>query len=182
MPLIGIVSRVVSHKGFDILVESLKDILEEDVQFVQLGIGDEHYINRLHMLRERYQDKVSINNLFDSELAEKIYAGADLFLMPSIFEPCGLSQLICFRYGTIPIARKTGGLNDTVVGYLGNKEKGNGFTFFNSRKEDLTEVTKLALETYKNKEEWTALVKRVMELDFSWRKSAEEYIKIYKMV
>lgn len=182
VPMLAIVSRVVSHKGFDILIESLKDILQEDVQFVQLGIGDNHYINRLNMLKERFPNKVSVNDIFDTELAEKIYAAADIFLMPSLFEPCGLSQLISFRYGTIPVARKTGGLNDTVVGYLGNKEKGNGFTFFNNRSEDLTEVTNLALETYKDKEAWRALQQRVMRLDFSWKKSAEEYINLYNKI
>ena len=179
VPMLAIISRVVTHKGFDMLVESLKELLEQDIQFVQLGIGDQHYINRLYLLKEKYPHKVSVNNVFDAELAEKIYASADIFMMPSLFEPCGLSQLISFRYGTIPVARKTGGLNDTVIGYVGNKELGNGFTFFNTRSDDLTAVTKLALETYRNKEEWTNLSKRVMRLDFSWKKSAEEYIKLY---
>ncbi len=182
VPMIAIVSRVVQHKGFDILIESLKEILKEDVQFVQLGIGDDHYIKRMILLKERYPDKVSINNIFDDELSQRIYAGAEIFMMPSLFEPCGLSQLISFRYGTIPIARKTGGLNDTVIGYLGNKDKGNGFTFFNSREEDLTEVTKLALEVYKDKEEWKNLQQRVMRLDFSWKVSAEKYIELYKRI
>ncbi len=180
VPMLSIVSRVVQHKGFDILIESLKELLTQDIQFVQLGIGDNHYINRMQLLRERFPDKVSINTVFDSDLAVRIYAGSELFMMPSLFEPCGLAQLICFRYGTIPIARKTGGLNDTVIGYLGNKEKGNGFTFFNSREEDLIEVTKLALETYQNQDEWRELQKRVMKLDCSWKKSAEKYIELYK--
>lgn len=180
VPMLAVISRVVQHKGFDILIESLKELLKDDIQFVQLGIGDDHYIKRMILLKERFPDKVSINNVFDNDLAEKIYAGSEIFMMPSLFEPCGLSQLISFRYGTIPVARKTGGLNDTVVGYLGNKEKGNGFTFFNSREEDLIEVTKLALETYKDKEAWKELQKRVMKLDFSWKTSAEKYIEVYK--
>ena len=180
VPMLSIVSRVVQHKGFDILIESLKELLEEDIQFVQLGIGDNHYINRMLLLKEKYPNKVSINNIFDSDLADKIYAGSEIFMMPSLFEPCGLAQLISFRYGTIPVARKTGGLNDTVIGYLGNREKGNGFTFFNSRKEDLIEVTKLALETYKDNEAWTELQRRVMEIDCSWKNSASKYIELYK--
>jgi starch synthase len=180
VPVIAIVSRVVQHKGYDILIESLKEILKNDVQFVQLGIGDDHYIKRMCLLKKKYPDKVSINHVFDDILAERIYAGADIFMMPSLFEPCGLAQLICFRYGTIPIARKTGGLNDTVIGYLGNKELGNGFTFFNSRKEDLIEVTHLALAVYDNKEEWHKLQKRVMLMDCSWKKSAEFYNIVYK--
>ena len=182
VPMLGIISRVVQHKGFDVLIESLKELLKDDIQFVQLGIGDEHYIRRLELLREKHPDKISINNVFDDILASKIYAGADIFMMPSLFEPCGLAQLISFRYGTIPIARKTGGLNDTVIGYLGNKEEGNGFTFFNLREEDLIEVTKLALKVYSNKEEWRKLQSRVMKLDFSWHSSAEKYIEVYKRI
>ena len=180
VPMLSIVSRVVQHKGFDILIESLKELLKEDIQFVQLGIGDDHYIKRMILLKEKYPDKVSINNIFDDTLAEKIYAGSEIFMMPSLFEPCGLSQLIGFRYGTIPVARKTGGLNDTVIGYLGNKEEGNGFTFFNAREEDLTEVTKLALKVYEDSEEWRKLQSRVMRIDYSWKNSAEKYIEIYK--
>ena len=182
VPMLAIISRVVQHKGFDILIESLKEILKEDVQFIMLGLGDEHYINRFYMLKDRFNDKISINNVFDANLAKRIYAASDIFMMPSLFEPCGLSQLISFRYGTIPVARKTGGLNDTVIGYLGNKEEGNGFTFWNPREEDLIEVTKKALEVYKNKEEWNELTKRVMKQDFSWKSSAEKYIEIYKRV
>lgn len=182
VPMLAIISRVVQHKGFDILTESLKELLKEDIQFVMLGLGDEHYINRFHMLKERFPDKLSINNVFDSNLAKRIYAASDIFMMPSLFEPCGLSQLISFRYGTIPIARKTGGLNDTVIGYLGNKEEGNGFTFWNPREEDLEEVTRKALEIYKDKENWRNLSKHVMQLDYSWKSSAEKYIEVYKRV
>ncbi len=182
VPLIGVVSRVVQHKGYDIMIESLKELLTQDIQFVQLGIGDPHYINRFYMLKERFPDKISVNNVFDEVLAKRIYAGAELFMIPSTFEPCGLSQLISFRFGTIPIARKTGGLNDTVIGFLGNREYGNGFTFFNSNTEDLIEVTNLALNEYNNKEEWENLQKRVMDLDFSWQKSARQYEDLYKRI
>lgn len=180
VPLLAIVSRVVKHKGFDILIESLNEILEQDVQFVALGVGEQHYINRLQYLKEKYPDKVSVNAVFDHELAKKIYAGSDIFLMPSSFEPCGLSQLISFRYGTIPIVRSTGGLRDTVVGYLSNKEEGNGFTFWGNKVTDLVSVTNKALEIYKNKEEWSKLSQKVMELDFSWKNPAKEYAKLYE--
>lgn len=180
VPIFAIVSRVVQHKGFDILIESLKELLKEDIQFVLLGLGDEHYINRFQILKSQFPDKISINNVFDSELAKKIYAGSDIFLMPSIFEPCGLSQLISFRYGTIPIARRTGGLNDTVIGYLGNKKEGNGFTFWRNKTEDLLEVMKLAIQTYNDKETWNTLVLRAMKQDFSWNRSAKEYVKLYE--
>lgn len=179
-PIFAIVSRVVQHKGFDILIESLKELLKEDIQFVLLGLGDEHYINRFRILEAQFPNKISINNIFDADLAKKIYAGSDIFIMPSIFEPCGLSQLISFRYGTIPIARRTGGLNDTVIGYLGNKEEGNGFTFWRNKTEDLLEVMKLAIQTYNDKATWNTLVLRAMKQDFSWNRSAKEYIKLYE--
>lgn len=179
-PIFAIVSRVVQHKGFDILIESLKELLKEDIQFVLLGLGDEHYINRFHILKSQFPDKISINNVFDPDLAKKIYAGSDIFLMPSIFEPCGLSQLISFRYGTIPIARRTGGLNDTVIGYLGNKEEGNGFTFWRNKTEDLMEVVKMAIQIYYDKASWKELVLRAMKQDYSWNHSAKEYIKLYE--
>ena len=180
VPILATVSRVVQHKGFDILIEGVNKILKEDVQFIVLGVGDQHYINRLEYLKEKYPDKVSVNNFFNHELAKRIYAGSDIFLMPSVFEPCGLSQLISFRYGTIPVVRSTGGLRDTVIGYVSDKENGNGFTFWGDRIEDFVSVTDMALETYKNKEEWNTLVKRVMNLDFSWKETAKEYVKIYE--
>ena len=158
----------------------MNKLLEKDIQFVVLGVGEEHYINRLEYLKEKYPDKVSVNNFFDTELAKKIYAGSDMFMMPSIFEPCGLSQMMSLRYGTIPIVRITGGLRDTVVGYLSNKEQGNGFTFWGNQVEDLIEVTSKALEVYDNKEEWDTLVKRAMKQDFSWANSAKEYAKLYE--
>jgi starch synthase len=164
------------------LIESLKELLNQDIQFVFLGVGDKHYINRIKLLKEKFPEKVSVNEVFDGNLAKRIYASSDMFLMPSVFEPCGLSQLISFRYGTIPIARKTGGLNDTVIGFLGNKEKGNGFTFYNNNPEDLIEVINLALKEYNNKEEWKELQKRVMSLDYSWGKSAQEYLEVYKRI
>lgn len=180
VPIISIVSRVVQHKGFDILIESMSEILNQDVQFIVLGVGEKHYINRLEYLREKHPDKVSINEFFDAKLAKRIYAGSDIFMMPSLFEPCGLSQLISFRYGTIPITRSTGGLKDTVIGYLGDKKKGNGFTFHGSRVEDLIYVTNKALEVYGNKNEWDELVKKVMSQDFSWTNPAKEYAKLYE--
>ena len=145
-------------------------------------IGDLHYINRFYLLRDRFPDKISINNVFDEGLAKKIYAASDIFMIPSNFEPCGLSQLISFRYGTVPVARKTGGLNDTVIGFLGNRELGNGFTFFNSNKEDLIAVTELALKEYENKDEWRILQERIMSLDYSWAKSARQYEDLYKRI
>lgn len=180
VPIFSVISRVVHHKGFDILVESMNELLERDIQFVVLGVGEEHYINRVEYLKDKYPDKVSVNNFFDTELAKKIYAGSDIFMMPSLFEPCGLSQMMSLRFGTIPIVRSTGGLRDTVVGYFSNHEQGNGFTFWGNQVEDLVEITNKALEIYNNKEEWNVLVKRAMKQDFSWANSAKEYVKLYE--
>lgn len=180
VPMIAVISRVVHHKGFDILVEGMNELLKQDIQFVVLGVGEQHYINRLKYLKEKYPNKVSVNDYFDSELAKKIYAGSDIFMMPSMFEPCGLSQLISFRYGTIPVVRSTGGLRDTVIGYLSNKEQGNGFTFWGNQVEDFVEVANKALTMYKDKDEWYKLVKNVMNEDHSWANSAKEYAKLYE--
>ena len=180
VPVLAVVSRVVQHKGFDLLVEGMNEVLKNNIQFVVLGVGEQHYINRLEYLKDKYPDKVSINNFFDHELAKMIYAGSDIFLMPSVFEPCGLSQLISFRYGTIPVVRSTGGLKDTVVGYLSDKENGNGFTFWGDKIEDFVTVTNKALEVYSNKDEWRELSKKVMNLDFSWKGPAKEYAKLYE--
>lgn len=178
-PMLGVITRVVHHKGIDILIESLNTILKDDVQLVMLGLGDEHYINRFEYLKEKYPEKVSVNEEFNPDLAKRIYASSDIFLMPSIFEPCGLSQLISFRYGTVPITRITGGLKDTVIGYLGNKEEGNGFTFWGKKPEDFITVIKMALEVYQNKEEWNNLRIKDMQEDHSWEKSAKEYVSLY---
>ena len=182
VPLLSIISRVVSHKGYDILVEGLNELLKKDIQFVALGVGDKHYINRLEYLKEKYPGKVSVNHFFDHELAKRIYAGSDIFLMPSVFEPCGLSQLISFRYGTVPVVRSTGGLRDTVIGYGADKEKGNGFTFWGNSVFDFVTVTEKALEIFQNKEEWNQLAKKDMMLDFSWKGPAKEYAKLYDEV
>ncbi|MBQ9267421.1 MAG: glycogen synthase [Clostridia bacterium] len=180
VPMFAIITRVVHHKGIDILIESLNEILKEDVQLVMLGLGDEHYINRFEYLKEKYEGKVSVNEEFNPALAKRIYASSDIFLMPSVFEPCGLSQLISFRYGTVPITRITGGLKDTVFGYLSDKEKGNGFTFWGNKAGDFTAVIRMALEVYQNKEAWNELRKRDMREDHSWEKSANEYVELYQ--
>ena len=181
VPLLAIISRVVSHKGYDILIEGLNEILKQDIQFVALGVGDKHYINRLEYLKEKYPGKVSVNNYFDHILAKRIYAGSDIFLMPSVFEPCGLSQLISFRYGTVPVVRSTGGLRDTVIGYGSDKENGNGFTFWGNSVFDFVTVTNKAIELFGNKAEWVKLAANDMKLDFSWKGPAKEYAKIYEL-
>lgn len=178
IPLIGIISRLVKHKGFDLIINSMEEILKERVQFIILGKGDRGYERYFEYLQESYRDKIYVRIGFDSDFAKKIYAGADLFLMPSISEPCGIAQMISSRYGTVPIVRETGGLKDSIKdASLG---EGNGFTFVDETPEALCDAVKRALRVYENKDDWKRLVETVMEVDFSWEKSAEKYYEMYR--
>lgn len=179
IPLIGIISRLVAQKGFDLINAVLPDILQLDVQLIILGTGEYQYEEMFRQAAIRYPDKVSSNIKYDAELAQRIYGGSDMFLMPSLFEPCGLSQLFSLRYGTIPIVRETGGLNDTVKSYNESTGEGNGFSFTNYNAHDMLFTIKRAIQFYYNKDIWNTLVKRGMKQDFSWKKSAEEYVDLY---
>ena len=177
VPIIAMITRLVSHKGLELVKAAAEDILHEDVQFVLLGTGDAAYENYFRDLGRRYEGKASINIAFNGDLSRKIYSGADIFLMPSISEPCGLSQMIASRYATVPVVRETGGLYDSIKPY-GNG--GNGFTFNSCNPYDMLYVLHEAMDTYKNKEEWKSLMKKVATTDFSWAHSAEEYKKLYE--
>ena len=179
-PIIAMITRLVSHKGLDLVKEVIEQVLRQDVQFVLLGTGDSTYENYFSDLARRYQGKVVSIISFNSDLSRKIYAGADLFLMPSKSEPCGLSQMIALRYGSIPIVRETGGLRDSIRD-SGDGE-GNGFTFSNYNAHEMLYTIRRALEGYANPDGWKILVKRAMECDNSWGKSANEYIRLYKEV
>jgi starch synthase len=179
VPVIGIVSRLVGHKGFDLIKEVLeKSLWERDVQYVVLGSGEWQYESFFRELHNKYPDKVGVTIGFIPELARKIYAGADLFLMPSKSEPCGLSQMVALRYGTLPIVRETGGLKDSISD-CGDGE-GNGFTFQTYDAYDMLGAIYRGVEAYADKGNWDKLVKRAIECDMSWGKSANEYIKMYK--
>ncbi len=178
--VIGIVSRLVKHKGFDLIVRVFEEILGANVQFAILGSGEWEFENFFHEMAAKYPEKVAFKNGFIPALAHKIYAGADIFLMPSQSEPCGLAQLVALRYGTIPIVRETGGLNDTIKD--SGDGKGNGFTFKLFNAHDMQNAVWRALDVYSRKEDWLVLVKRAMECDNSWGKSANEYIKLYKSI
>ena len=180
VPLVGMVTRLVDQKGLDLIMHVLDEIMALDVQLVILGTGDYQYENFLRHAVEQYQGRMSVNIFYSEPLARQIYAGADLFLMPSRFEPCGLSQLISMRYGTLPIARETGGLKDTVLAYNEDTDEGWGFTFSNYNAHDMLYTIKRAVEIFQNKSVWTKLRKRAMSLDFSWEQSAKEYIKVYE--
>ncbi len=180
VPMIGIISRLVSQKGLDLVAHILDDILSQDVQMVVLGTGDGYYEDMFRIKASHYPTKLSANIRFDNTLAHRIYAGADLFLMPSLFEPCGLSQLIAMRYGCLPIVRETGGLNDTVRSYNSETGEGHGFSFTNYNAHDMLYTINRALELFRSDQRiWTGICKKAMLMDFSWKNSAQEYIKLY---
>ncbi len=175
-PIMAMISRLVSHKGLDLVKEVIEQALRQDMQFVLLGTGDSAYENYFNDLARRYPGKVVSIISFNSDLSRKIYSGADLFLMPSKSEPCGLSQMIASRYGTIAIVRETGGLRDSITPYGAG---GNGFTFRDYNAYDMLYVINEAFGVYRNPEEWDKLVQRAMTTDFTWQKSAKEYERLY---
>jgi starch synthase len=183
VPVIGVVSRLVGQKGFDLIAHVLDEMLQMDIQLVVLGTGDSNYENMFRNAAERYPGKVSANIKYDGVLAQRIYAGSDMFLMPSLYEPCGLSQIFSLRYGTVPIVRETGGLKDTVMPYNEFTGEGTGFSFANYNAHEMLDTVKRAIGFYKNKDIWEKIVKSGMKQDFSWNKSAKEYMELYeKMV
>ena len=175
-PIIAMITRLVAHKGLDLVREVIEQVLRQDVQFVLLGTGDSTYENYFSDLARRYPGKVVSIISFNSDLSRKIYSGADLFLMPSKSEPCGLSQMIASRYGTVAIVRETGGLRDSIQPYGAG---GNGFTFHDYNAYDMLYVINEALGVYRNKEAWKELQKKAMLTDFSWATSAKYYIGLY---
>lgn len=177
--LIGIVSRLTDQKGFDLIDQAMDQLCGMHVQIIVLGTGQEWYENMFRHYEWKYQGKVSANIYYSEEVSHKIYAGADAFLMPSLFEPCGLSQLISFRYGTIPIVRETGGLKDTVEPYNEFESSGTGFSFRNYNAKEMLDIISYALKIYGNKREWNKLIDRAMATDFSWKKSAASYEEMY---
>ena len=182
-PIIAMVSRLVTHKGLDLIREVMGDIMELPVQFVLLGRGDAAYEAFFRHAAERWPERMAIRLGYDEALSMAIYAGADLFLMPSRSEPCGLSQMIAMRYGTIPIVRETGGLKDTVQPYEAWRDAGTGFTFANYSSADMLHVLREAAYLYKDyPDAFARLRRRAMERDFSWNRSAGDYLKIYAAV
>ena len=179
VPVIGIVTRLVGHKGVDLMQAVLeKSLWERDVQYVILGSGEWQYESFFRELHDKYPDKVGLTLGFVPDLAHKIYAGADMFLMPSKSEPCGLSQMVALRYGTVPIVRETGGLKDSITD-SGDGE-GNGFTFKTYDAYDMLGAIYRAVEVYNQPKDWKVLVQRALNCDMSWGKSANEYIRMYR--
>lgn len=176
IPLFTFIGRLTPQKGIDLIIKIIPELVKMDCQFVFLGVGMENYEKKLLELSQKYPQNISAQIKFDPVLAQKIYGGADIFLMPSRFEPCGLGQMIAMRYGTIPIARQTGGLTDTI------ENKKTGFLFKEYKVEAFLETIKTALNLYQGKKAWQKLVKEAMKKDFSWKKSAREYLKLYQIL
>ena len=179
--VLGMVTRLVDQKGLDLLVHVIQEMLEQDIQMVILGTGEDHYEEMLRYFASKYPEKLAVKLEFSNELAHQIYGGADMLLMPSRFEPCGIAQMIAMRYGTVPIVRETGGLKDTVIPYNDITKKGNGFSFANYNAHELLFVVKQALEIFKENEPvWNDIRLTALKSDFSWNRSANAYIEIYK--
>lgn len=180
VPMIAMVSRIDSDKGFDLVADIMRELLDMDIQFVLLGKGDRKYEDLFEEYSTTDSEMVSSNIVFSTKLAKQIYAGADILLMPSLYEACGLSQQIAMRYGTVPVVREVGGLKDTVQDYDGEKDSGTGFMFTEYSARELLDTVKEAVAVYRQKDKWERLVVRAMSVDNSWNKSSEQYIGIYR--
>lgn len=178
--MIGIVSRLTDQKGFDLIAYIMDELCQDNVQIVVLGTGEERYENMFRHFDWKYNNKVSANIYYSEDLSHKIYASCDAFLMPSLFEPCGLSQLMALRYGTVPIVRETGGLKDTVVPYNEYESTGTGFSFANYNAHEMLRTIRYAEHIYYDKKrEWNKIIDRGMAVDFSWHVSAGKYQEMY---
>lgn len=181
MPLIGMVNRLTEQKGFELMMSIIPQLIKLQLQLAVVGSGDREYINFFSAFARKHPKKVAVSSPFTENMASKVFAGSDMYLMPSRFEPCGISQLISLRYGSLPIVHKTGGLHDTISNYEPATGRGNGFVFSAYSKEDLLIALVRALETYQYKNIWQTLAVRGMEQSFSWDLPADKYIKLYRM-
>jgi len=178
--MIGVVSRLTSQKGFDMVETVLDELCSDRIQLVVLGTGEARYEKMFKHYAKKYPAQISANIYYSEEMSHKIYASCDMFLMPSLFEPCGLSQLMSLRYATVPLVRETGGLRDTVCAYNEYEKSGTGFSFANYNAYEMLFIIRYAQKFYyDSKEEWNEIAKRGMEEDFSWKHSAKQYEKLY---
>ncbi len=180
VPLLGMISRLADQKGFDLLADILKDLFSLGVGFVLLGTGDQKYHDLFKEIARRYPSQAGIRIAYDDRLAHKIEAGSDFFLMPSKYEPCGLNQIYSLKYGTIPIVRGTGGLDDTITDYDPVTRRGNGFKFVRYDAKEFLSAVKRALGFFSSPDHWGQLLRNAMTADFSWRGSAEAYVRLYR--
>lgn len=179
-PVVGMVSRLAGQKGFDILCDALDGIFEAGARLLILGTGEEVYQKALTAAREKYPQSLGLRIAFDEALSHKIYAGSDMFLIPSRYEPCGLTQMYSLKYGTIPVVRATGGLEDTIQEYNASSMTGNGFKFADTTADALLGALRKAVSIYRLPVRWRALIQTAMACDFSWDRSAREYIRLYQ--
>ena len=183
VPLVGIISRLSNQKGFDLIECVIRELMATGIQLVVLGMGEAKYTNLFSWAESEYPGRLATRFAMNHQLAHRIYAGSDMFLMPSQFEPCGLSQMIAMRYGSVPIARETGGLRDTVLSYNKFTDEGNGFTFFNYNAHDMLHTVRRAVHYYNhNRDVWYRLIVRGMTGDYSWYSSAGKYMALYEEV
>ena len=181
-PVLGIVSRFAAQKGFDLISQIADRLVREDLIVIVLGTGDKDYEDLFRRLNKQYPQKIAVKIAYDNKLAHKVEAGADMFLMPSRYEPCGLNQIYSLRYGTVPIVRATGGLDDTIDNWDPATRKGTGFKFSEYTGEALLAAIRAALQAYRDREGWQTLMRNGMAKDFSWAQSAREYVRVYERV
>ncbi len=177
VPLMGMITRLVDQKGFDLMEKVLPALMKEDIQLIILGTGDEKYHKFLKNAKKKYSKKLIVHLGFDEDLAHHIEAGCDMFIMPSKYEPCGLNQMYSLAYGTVPIVRDTGGLSDTIIDY--KKPNGNGFIFEKYDAKELLKTIKTAIKEFQDKNNWYKIMRNGMALDFSWKVSAKKYMSLY---
>lgn len=182
LPVIGIVSRFAAQKGFDLIGQIIDRLALEEVLLTVLGSGDRLYEEMFMRLRRQFPSKVALKVAYDNALAHKIEAGADIFLMPSRYEPCGLNQIYSLKYGTVPVVRATGGLDDTIDPWDPRTKKGTGFKFQEATGEALLRAIHHALDLYRDQTSWQKLMRNGMSKDFSWRVAAREYVRVYDRV
>jgi len=180
LPVIGIVSRFAAQKGFDLIAQVMDRLAREDMILVVLGTGDKVYEDMFLRLQKQFPQKIAVKVAYDNAIAHKIEAGADMFLMPSRYEPCGLNQIYSLKYGTVPIVRATGGLDDTIEPWDARSGKGTGFKFYEYNGESLLLTVKSALQAFRDEASWQVLMRNGMARDFSWGASAKEYVKVYE--
>jgi starch synthase len=182
VPLIGIVSRFAAQKGFDLIAQIMDRLAREEMVVIALGTGDKSYEEMFLRLNKQFPNKIAVKIAYDNAIAHKIEAGADMFLMPSRYEPCGLNQIYSLKYGTVPIVRATGGLDDTIDPWDARSARGTGFKFTEYTGEALLMTIKNALQAFRDQTSWQALIRNGMNKDFSWAASAREYGKVYDRV
>ncbi|MDP9263909.1 MAG: glycosyltransferase, partial [Acidobacteriota bacterium] len=180
LPVIGIVSRFAAQKGFDLISQIADRLAREELIIVALGNGDKEYEDLFRRLNKQFPQKIAVKVAYDNAIAHKIEAGADMFLKPSRYEPCGLNQIYSLKYGTVPVVRATGGLDDTIEHWDAKSGKGTGFKFTDYNGEALLSTLKAALTAYQDKASWQTLMRNGMAKDFSWTASAKEYVRVYE--